>query len=919
MPTAIWPEKPLCMMLNNLNKTAALLWISVISILSLSAFSVADDPFADLLKKLEEYTKKYPTEKVHIHLDKPYYAIGDDIWFKAYVVDGKTAEPTSLSNILYVELINERDSLQKQLRIAMKGGIAWGDFKLTDSLDEGNYRIRAYTQWMRNAGTSFFFDKTIKVGNAWTNKIFTKTSYKAVKEGVGERLNTTIIFTDINGKPLVNHQVNFDVQLNGKSATKGMVMTTAAGEAKLSVLNTQPNLNKRGTIIATITLPDGSKITKNIPVKSIASENDVQFFPEGGAIIDGLPSKVAVKVVNPNGRGENISGKIVDNEGAEVLDFETTYLGMGSFSLTAVTGKTYTAQVKFADGSTKSVSLPKNESSGYAIAVNNIDSTKITVRVMISPDLLNKGELNLLAHRNGMVLFAAKVPTVKQIAAVAIQKSNLPSGVVSITLFSPENLPIAERIAFVNSTTDKINLDIKGLKESYAKKANVIFDVTATNNDKPTQGSFSASITNSSVISADPENETNLLTSLLLTSDLKGYVEKPNHYFMNNDMNTRIELDQLLLTQGWRKMDWKAIANSPVTVSKYPAEKALSISGTLTNGGKPVSKGKVSLFSSSAGLFAVDTLTDANGKFAFDQIAFNDGVRFSIKATSATDKKNVKIIMDDLPGQVVTPSINAAEVEVNINESIKEYLKQSIVYLDEQEKRGFLNRVNKLKAVEIIGEKPNKAPNSTNLNGPGNADAIFNANDLKSSTSLTQFLNGRVAGINVNAGIPSNTRNGLGMTVYVDGVVYIGGAGAEGSQGSMDDLTIPDIESVEVLKSVAYTTIYGHGGANGVIVITTKTGKGSTASTYAPGMLAYSPKGLFANRQFYSPKYDTNPDSKPDFRTTVYWNPHLVSDANGKASINFFNTDQVGNYRILIEGIDAFGNLARKVVTYQVK
>lgn len=907
------------MKLNSMNKKATLLWMSLIAIFSLSAFTIADDPFAELLKKLEEFTKKYPTEKVHLHLDKPYYAIGDDIWFKAYVVDGKTAEPSALSNILYVELINERDSLQKQLRIAMKGGIAWGDFKLTDSLEEGNYRIRAYTQWMRNAGPSFFFDKTIKVGNAWTNKIFTQTTYKTLKEGAGERLNSTIIFTDINGKPLVNHQVNFNVKLNGKSVSKGMVMTSSTGEAKLSLLNTQPNLTKGGTISATITLLDGSKITKSIPIKGIAVENDVQFFPEGGAIIDGLPSKIAIKVTNPNGRGENISGKILDNEGTEILDFETTYLGMGSFSLTTMTGKTYIAKVKFADGSTKIINLPKAQPSGYAIAVNNIDSSKVTVKVMISTDLLNKGELNLLAHRNGMVLFAAKVPTVKQIAAVAIQKSNLPSGVVSITLFSPENLPIAERIAFINNATDKINLDIKGLKESYAKKANVVVDLNATNNDKPTQGSFSVSITNSSIITPDPENETNLLTSLLLTSDLKGNVEKPNHYFMNNDLNTRIELDQLLLTQGWRKIDWKAILNSPETVAKYPAEKGLAISGTLTNGGKPVVKGKVSLFSSSAGLFAVDTLTDANGKFAFDQIAFNDGVKFAIKATTATDKKNVKIIMDDLPGQLVTTSVNAAEVEVNINETIKDYLKKSITYFDEQEKRGFLNRVNKLKAVEIIGEKPNKAPNSTNLNGPGNADAIFNANDLKSSTSLTQFLNGRVAGINVNAGIPSNTRNGLNMTVYVDGVVYFGGAGAEGSQGNLDDLAIPDIESVEILKTVAYTTVYGHGGANGVIVITTKTGRGSTTSSYAPGMLAYSPKGLFANRQFYSPKYDTKPDFNPDFRTTVYWNPHLVSDTNGNATINFFNTDQMGNYRILIEGIDAFGNLARKVLTYQVK
>jgi TonB-dependent SusC/RagA subfamily outer membrane receptor len=540
---------------------------------------------------------------------------------------------------------------------------------------------------------------------------------------------------------------------------------------------------------------------------------------------------------------------------------------------------------------------------------------------MLSPDLLNKGELNLLAHHNGMVLFAAKVPTVRQIASVAIQKNNLPSGLVSITLFSPENLPIAERLAFVNNVTDKIDLNIKGLKDSYGKKESVVVDLTATNADKPTQGSFSVSITNSTIVNPDPENETNILTGLLLTSDLKGYIEKPNHYFMNNDLNTRIELDHLLLTQGWRKIDWKTVSGSQWPVFSYPAEKGLKISGTLTNGGKPVAKGKVALLSSSAGLFAVDTLTDANGRFNFDQISFNDGVRFAIKATNSADKKNVKIVMDDLPGQKVTTNPNSADVEVNINESIKDYLKQSTTYFEEQEKSGFLNRVNRLKAVEIIGEKPNKAPNSSNLNGPGRADAVFDANDLKNSVSLIQFLNGRVAGLTVSgAGLPTNTRNGANMTVYVDGVTFIdGAAGDAGSSGSLDDLTLLDIESIEILKSIGTTQVYGHAGANGVIVITTKTGQGKGASTYAPGMLAYIPKGLFANRQFYSPKYDINPNPKPDFRTTVYWNPHLVSDVNGKANINFSNTDQPGNYRILIEGIDGLGNLARKVYTYQVK
>ena len=112
-----------------------------------SAFRMDDDPFTQLLKKLDDYTNKFPQEKVHLHLDKPYYAIGDDIWFKAYILDAKSAAPSMLSEILYVELINEKDSVKKQLKLPVVSGITWGDFKLPDSLSEGNYRIRAYTNY----------------------------------------------------------------------------------------------------------------------------------------------------------------------------------------------------------------------------------------------------------------------------------------------------------------------------------------------------------------------------------------------------------------------------------------------------------------------------------------------------------------------------------------------------------------------------------------------------------------------------------------------------------------------------------------------------------------------------------------------------------------------------------------------------
>ncbi len=759
----------------------------------------------------------------------------------------------------------------------------------------------------------------IKVGNGWTNKVFTKANYEYSETNNEESVKTTIKFVNTSSTPFNNAEVTYQVVLGSKKTGLTKTTTNANGEISINVANAVNNTIKSGKIMATITLPDGQKVLKTIPIKSTSNATNVQFLPEGGNLVEGLPCKIAVKAVNASGLGENVTGSITDNEGVEVLTFETIYLGMGSFVLNPMAGKSYTAKIKFKNGTEKIIALPKTETSGYLLSVNNLDSTKMSLKVLLTPDLLNKGDLNLVAQQNGRVLFSTKVSTAKQIAAIGVPKTNFPSGIIQITLFNGQNIPVSERLAFVNNSTDKIDVAIENLKNAYGKKGNVNFSVIATNNSKPLQGSFSLSVTNS-MVTPDLENESNILTSLLLTSDLTGYIEKPNHYFLSNSVETRIELDHLLLTQGWRKMNWTAINSSQYPVINYQPEKHMNISGIVTNNGKPVAKGKVSLMSSSRGLFAVDTVTDNNGRFMFDKIAFNDSVKFALKAVTSGDHKGVKITMDVVPGQIVTANKNNGDIEINVNEAIKDYLTQSAAYFNDQESKGFLNRVNQLKGVEIVGKVNKVAPSSANLNGPGTADYVFGEEEMKNSTSLSHFLAGRLSGMRVENGVVRSTRTDGVTTVIVDGVTVIDGqAGAGMSSATLDDIQILEIESIEILKNIANTTIYGHAGQNGVIIITTKTGRSRTTfNTRAPGMLPYNPKGFYTVRQFYSPKYDAKPDPKPDLRTTVFWEPNLVTDANGKGNVNYYNTDKSGAYRVVIEGIDAEGNLARKVFTYNV-
>jgi TonB-dependent SusC/RagA subfamily outer membrane receptor len=888
--------------------------LSAVTILCGSAFIIVDDPFDELLKKLQVFTDKYAQEKVYLHLDKPYYAIGDNIWFKAYVTNAKTSAPSTISNMLYVELIDQDDSIKRQIMLPMESGITWGDFKLPDSLSEGNYRIRAYTQWMRNAGPAFFFDKTIKIGNSWANKVFATATNAYSTTNNTQKVTSTVQFLDKSGKPYANNSVTYDVQLNNRSIDRGKGKTDATGRITIEVVNTQPNLYKSGKIIAKLTLANNTTVTKTIPIKTTSTTTDVQFFAEGGKLVEGLPSKVAVKAVNSNGLGEDVTGTIVDNEGVEIMNFETSYLGMGALILNPLSGKTYTAKIKFKNGSQASVPLPKVEKSGFILSVNNIDTAKMAIKVMLSPDLLNTGELNLVGQHNGEVYFVTKVPTGKQLVAITAPKSEFPSGIMQLTLFSPTNEPLSERLVFVNSNKDKIDLKVENLMPSYSKREKVDLSMLANNGNTPIQGSFSIAVTNASVVAPDPENESNIYTGLLLTSDLTGYVEKPNHYFLKDDAKTRTELDLLMLTQGWRKVEWKKIADSQFPVITYQPERVMHISGKITKGGKPVPKGKVSLFSNTGGFFATDTVSDEQGNFNFDKIAFGDSVKFVVQARTEKNNKNVQIDLDIVPNQVVTTNKNTGDIEVNVNESLKSYLMQSDDYFNELVKRGLLDRTIMLQEVKIV-EKKNPTPNSANLNGPGGADQVLLAKDMQNFSSLSQYLQGRVAGIMVQNGQAVSMRSGGrgAMAIILDGMNM-------GDEFSLDDIAIFDVESVEVLKSIGNTAIYGSRGSNGVLVITTKRGAGteSNYARYSPGIVTYAPKGYYQNRQFYSPQYTAAPDAKPDLRTTVYWNPHVATAPTGKGTFNYFNTDQAGAYRIVIEGINAEGNLVHKTFTYEV-
>ena len=255
----------------------------------------------------------------------------------------------------------------------------------------------------------------------------------------------------------------------------------------------------------------------------------------------------------------------------------------------------------------------------------------------------------------------------------------------------------------------------------------------------------------------------------------------------------------------------------------------------------------------------------------------------------------------------------------DINTNLLTQLKNSQQFLGELEAAGIIQKSIRLEEVQVNRVRTTKADkNSRNLNGPGNADQVISAEDLSACTTLEQCLSGRLVGVMFRNGVPYSTRSmglngGNPMQIVLDGM-YI-----EADQINM--INVADIASIEVLRSIGNTAIYGMYGANGVIVITSKSGDALSSSYTPTGIVTIVPKGLHVNRTFFKPQYDvTNKNElRRDLRTTIAWEPNLITSKDGKTQFEFFTSDEPGKYKIIVEGISMDGKIAHFEYLIEVK
>jgi TonB-dependent SusC/RagA subfamily outer membrane receptor len=629
---------------------------------------------------------------------------------------------------------------------------------------------------------------------------------------------------------------------------------------------------------------------------------DVSFLPEGGTFVLNAINHIAFKAIDETGKGISIKGKVVDEKGEEIVLFRTNYKGMGKFMMMPQEGKMYFAMVdghpdfnfQFEPAKADGISLNYKPDGNYLLF-----TLTRNLKINVPQNYM------LRASHKGIELFYSQITMTEFQHAQRLFKGLFPLGISKITVFDEQNNTVAERLVFVKNKDDK-SLRIEINKEEFKAREKVKMNVASLLAPSDTiVSNLSVSVVNENYFSSTGNNQT-IESYLLLDSELKGAIESPASFFIDeNDISAEEKLDLAMMVNGWRSYYWNDLEKYRGTELPGWADYGLSIKGNVVKqwGGNPVEDGKVVISPFSGGFLFEETRTDQNGDFGFDKLYLKDRARIMINAETKTGNKRNDISLEPqykIDSLIAVEKLNDKCADINI--PMKFYRENYYRQVAETEylvKSGIL-----LDEIDAIGNKVT-GDGHFRLYGEPDVSLVVLEEDMDKYFNILDYLHGRVAGVVVTGDeirIRGAARNPL---LIVDGI--------DTYWSDMINIPMGDIDKIEILKSGFATSVYGSRGADGVIAVLTKMGKGEWENNWQRtihGRITPSVAGFQQPREFYSPKYGSENinDARPDKRPTLLWDPDVVVE-NGEANIEFYTADDLARYHIFIEGISKTGKI----------
>lgn len=653
---------------------------------------------------------------------------------------------------------------------------------------------------------------------------------------------------------------------------------------------------------------------KPIPKKTSAPLTySLQFFPEGGDLINNIASKVAFKATDNQGTPIEVKGDILDGKGKKITSFSSIHDGMGYINFQPMAKEKYRAIWKDKEGLPHETALPDAKKLGLVLSTElTANSLNYTLK---RPDSVTAeySTYQVVAQMNQRLVYSAKINLTKKTNISAqIDTEGFLNGVLQLTVFNAVLQPIAERIVFINHDNYYFITDLHSADKNLTKRGrnSLQIDVGDT-----LLSNLSISITDAG-INPISKNEESIYSQLLLSSDLKGYVYNAAYYFSGDADSIKHHLDLVMMTNGWRRFRWNDLLTNNWPKIKSLPENKLSIKGQILGLSKSLlyQKELTGILKTKNGATNIFNMPiTSQGEFFQEGLYFFDTAKLHYQLNNDKDKTLTTTASFAFQNNFIKSPLQSVSMLSSLYSPEKT---DSVVLLKGSSMASLLRSQterNKIKTLETVMVRSSQKSLRQKLEEEytsgffsGGEGYTFTTEDdpfAKSAISILAYLQGKVAGLQINtSGQGSATWRGSPTSFFVNEITS--------DVSRLQAINMNDVAMIKVFRPPFFGA--GSGGSGGAIAIYIK--KGGSDNSQIKGLPVALINGYSVIKEFYSPDYEKKPEPDVnDYRATLYWNPNLYFDKNvRRVTIPFFNSDFCKKIRVTIEGINEAGQLTRE-------
>lgn len=656
--------------------------------------------------------------------------------------------------------------------------------------------------------------------------------------------------------------------------------------------------------------PRGSgveKLTRLHPGPTVAASEagqkrpvNLQVFPEGGHLIGGLENNLVLHLSDSTGMPLSFSGTITDASGKQLDDWKTNHDGWGGLRFTPTQGSSYWANIIY-QANTFRIPLPNTAEAGMTLQVNNEEDREVLLNIGASPGLSTEGAF-LIGHVRGQVF--SRLERLQPGEDITFFRSQIPTGVACFSLFDKEGQLRSTRLFFNDFTSEYSDLQVRAPFAFFRPRQKIELEISWADSLDSQGASLSATVTDRALIRHDQE-QVNIKDYLLLNSDLRTPVSKPDTSLLSPGQRTRILLDQQLTASDWGRFEWAAlVGEAPKTVPFIPVTSA-SIKGYVTKKGKSGErvKAEVLLTSLHPQPIILKQITDDDGMFEFTDLPYLDTVDYVLQAAlfdpqRSTDelkltskKRKVVVSLEERQSPEVSKTRQWKSQGVNLPADVTEKL-----FANERKTSHLDSLYNPDWQIDLdeVTVRSKKVSDSRNVD-------VFNLNQLD-WIDPNQPADGLLSTLRPSHNYIRNSAsgelvaeffNGQGQKVHVPVTIYINGLPS--SYTLFQRLRADMIDFISIERAF--------------LNVTTRSSPRSQKAKVQDGLFFTTQNGFYRGQVFPAPDYSMPQpgDEREDLRTTIHWAPELRLNEEGKTILSFYAADTPTEYEVRIEGVSDAG------------